>query len=182
MAKQRVQQPPIRKSFLIFGAIVLGVAVVGFVLMNVVGGSEPTPSPVTPGSGQNGVAPAPATQEEPRLREGGRNPFQPVVNLAAAAAPSAPEPTAAPARAADPGVASTDGGPKTLIGLQAIHDGLADLTFVNSELRNVKPGTTLQPAPALPDAYVLERVTGDCAFVKRGVEIRRVCVGETIVL
>jgi hypothetical protein len=70
----------------------------------------------------------------------------------------------------------------TVIGLQTIHDGLADLTFVNAELKNVKPGTTLQPTPALPDTYVLERVTGDCAFVKRGVEIRRVCVGETIVL
>lgn len=187
MAKKRVQQPHVRKPVLVFGGVAVGVALLAFVLMNFVGGGGSGEAPVTSGSPQAGstpnvVPPAPAPQEEPGLRAGGRNPFQPVVNLQASAA-SAPEPAAvAPVPPAEPAAASTDGTPKALIGLQTIHDGLADLMFTNAELKNVTPGTTLQPTPPLPDTYVLERVTGDCAFVKRGVEIRRVCVGETIVL
>ena len=100
MAKTRVQQPPIRKPVLIFGGVAVGVALLAFVLMNFVGGGGSGQAPVTSGSPQTGstpnvVVPAPVLQEAPGLRAGGRNPFQPVVNLQASAV-SAPEPAAAP--------------------------------------------------------------------------------------
>jgi len=100
MAKNKVQQAPVRKPLLIFGGVAVGVALVAFVLMNFVGGGGSGEAPVTSGSPQAGnspnvVVPAPAPQEAPTLREGGRNPFQPVVNLQASAA-SAPEPAAEP--------------------------------------------------------------------------------------
>ncbi len=187
MAKSRVQQPHVRKPVVIFGGVAVGVTLLAFVLMNFVGrgggGDIPaTNSSPRAGNTQNGSVTAPTQGKAPSLRAGGRDPFRAVVNLAAAPAPAAPAATPAVEPTGTATTASTDGIPRTLIGLQAIHEGLADLTFVNAELKNIAPGTTLSPTPPLPDTYVLERVTGDCAFVKRGVEIRRVCVGETIVL
>jgi hypothetical protein len=105
-----------------------------------------------------------------------------VVNTQAAAAPAPVEAPAPAEPSGDATAASSDAVPRTLIGVKAIHDGMADLTFLNAELLNVKPGTKLEPTPPLPDAYTLDRLSGDCAFIKRGVEIRRACVGETIVL
>jgi len=79
--KSKEQEPAVRKSFLVFGGIVVGFAAVVFAIMTFFGGGgsgEATKAP---------TAPAPATQSQDAgdiqqpsvpgegLRAGGRNPF-----------------------------------------------------------------------------------------------------------
>ena len=88
--KQQEAEPPIRKSFLIFGGVAVGVALIAFILMNFVlkgsGGGAPigpavSPAAITQPSGAvaqtapvHTAAPAATPQE---VTPGGRDPFSP---------------------------------------------------------------------------------------------------------
>ncbi len=83
MAKQSKDQPAVRKSFLVFGGIVVGVAAVVFALMTFLGGggsgeaSNPpagTPAPAQSQSQDSDDSGGPSAPGE-GLRSGGRNPF-----------------------------------------------------------------------------------------------------------
>lgn len=129
MARRPERQLPVRKSFLIFGGIVLGVAVLGFVLMNFVGGGGgtefPEETPITPqgGAPQRGTTGTaspnstqpPGAQATPvptatpyKLREGGRDPFIPQAGAAPAASPSAESTTVAASAPATPAPVKRD--------------------------------------------------------------------------
>jgi hypothetical protein len=105
MAKNRSKQPTIRKPVYVVGGIVLGVAVLGFVLMNFIGRGDGGGDTAVPSSSPSAVQTAPPSaptvpsgNESPQeLRPGGRDPFEALVAASAGGGAPAPEPTAAPA-------------------------------------------------------------------------------------
>ena len=85
MAKQRRQQPQVRKPLLVAVAAAVGVALIALVLTFVVGGGPNGSAPPAANPSISTPAPKLGGGMEPTLRPGGRNPFQPVVNTQPAA-------------------------------------------------------------------------------------------------
>ena len=169
MAKRRLPQPQIRKSVYVFGGVAVGVALLGLVLLNVVGGGGSTnvaapaasPSIVRPSAGapgSNGNAAA------PKLREGGTDPFRALV---AAAAPGA----AAPAHEATPEPAAAES-EAILLEVLDVDKGVANIRVDSNLHEGVKAGAQLS------DGFVLEAISGECAYIARSPERFRVCEGE----
>jgi hypothetical protein len=169
MAKLRAPVPHIRKSVLVFGGIALGVALLGFVLVTVVGGggssdtAAPSASPAitrpnTSGGSGNGNAAA------PKLREGGRDPFKPLVVAAAAGGAPAPAATPEPAAASEPEALHIE--------VLSVDKGIADIRVDSNLHEDVKAGAQLS------GGFVLEAISGECAYIARSPERFRVCEGE----
>lgn len=103
MAKRESNEVSVRKPILVFGGVVLGVALLGFVLMTFVGGGggDEAPAPSAPPKSAPAVTAPSSTSapsgkvDAPGLRPGGRDPFQALV--AASSGGGAPAPAAAPA-------------------------------------------------------------------------------------
>src|SRR5688500_11342186 len=87
--KKKAAEPPVRKSFLVFGGVALGVALLGFVLMKFVGGgdggeaAETTTELATLEGAQIPIASVPPSASPESgandLIAGGRDPFLPKV-------------------------------------------------------------------------------------------------------
>jgi hypothetical protein len=155
---------------LVFGGIALGVALLGFVLVTVVGGGgggETAAAPnASPGITQpNPDAPSNGNAAAPKLRDGGTDPFRPLIVAAAAgAAAPAPAPTAAPEAASTPEA--------ILLEVVSVDKGLADIRVDSNLHEDVKAGAQLS------SGFVLEAISGECAYIARSPERFRVCEGE----
>lgn len=171
MAKLRASVPHVRKSVLVFGGVAVGVALLGLVLVTVVGGggggetvapiASPgitQPNPNAPSNGNNAAA--------PKLRDGGTDPFRPLIVAAAAgAAPApAPAPTTAPEEASDPEAIRLE--------VVSVDKGVADIRVDSNLHEDVKAGARLS------NGFVLEAISGECAYIARSPERFRVCEGE----
>lgn len=172
--KSKTAQPPVRKSFLVGGGVVIGIAILAFVVNTFVlgsgggGGDIPAPSTI-PGStdtgtdtGSTGVVPGSDGNPIPNpgvdtsrfpkneLTPGGRNPFQAKGGsggtVAAAAAASAPAPD----------VETVKSYTWQMLDLK---DGKATI-LVNGTRKIVKVGDKL-----IGD-YTLNSITGQCVTVK----------------
>lgn len=173
MAKTRTQQPQIRKSVLVFGGVVLGVALLGFVLTTFVGrggGGDPSPPPLSTGGSQaSTVTPKPEAPKAPGLRQGGRDPFRPAVNTQAAPAPApAPDP-AEPATAV-----STPSNLQYMMLYKVVFNGQAVYMQYDDSGQRQLLGVADQTA----NGYVVETIGGDCATFRKEDKTIRLCTGQ----
>ncbi|MGH2759382.1 MAG: hypothetical protein ACRDKJ_07420 [Actinomycetota bacterium] len=171
MAKLRAPVPHVRKSVLVFGGLVLGVALLGFVLVSVVGGgggesAAPNASPnASPGiTRPSPSGPSNGNSAAPKLRDGGTDPFRPLVVAAAAGAAPAPAATPEPAAASSPEA--------ILLEVLSVDKGVADIRVDSNLHEDVKAGAQLS------GGFVLEAISGECAYIARSPERFRVCEGE----
>jgi hypothetical protein len=170
MAKRRTQ-PQVRKTLLVWGGVVIGVALLGFVLTTFVGGgggSTPPPSSAAGPSVDRKATPQVGVPKNPSpasLRAGGRDPFHALIAQGSSQPNPAPAATPAPeaAAAASPGV---------LLETISVESGVADIRIDAKLHENAKPGAQLS------GGFVLEAIEGDCAFIARSPERFRVCEGE----
>jgi hypothetical protein len=181
MARRKQPQQPIRKSFLIFGGVAIGAAVLGFVLMTFVlgggGGIEVEETPTTRGSPAPGSpsAQAPGAQATPtptatpfKVKEGGRDPFIPQ----AAAIPAAtPEPTAAVQPAS---FTNDDGSEPVTISVLGTYGNSADVKLNKTVFEGVKPGQVLTAR------FSMDTIEGECVFMKEKDDRFKVCKGKSV--
>lgn len=171
MVKRRLPKPQIRKSVYVFGAAAVGVALVGMLLVTLVGGggggggevAAPSPAPgvTRPDTSRpNGPAAEPVA-----LREGGTDPFRPLV-AAQAGGSSAPEPAPEPEPEPEPASQAI------LLEVVAVDNGVANIRVDSNLHEGVKAGAQLS------SGFVLEAIEGECAFIARSPERFRVCEGE----
>jgi hypothetical protein len=174
MAKKKSQgEPQLRKSFLVWGGVILGIAVLGFVATKVIGGGGGegldtgpvlTPSTATTDGSTGGAAAGSAATKptENKLTDGGRNPFSP---KAAAGAGGTASTQAAPAPAPE----TTTAHSWQLLAL----DG-DNATFLVDGKKHA--GVDLKD-PIVKD-YTFNSVAGDgCVTVKKGSEAFALCQG-----
>lgn len=176
--KTKGSEPPVRKSFLIFGGIIIGVAVVGFVVSTFVlgggGGGPEVTTPITSSAPTTtGTEPAaPASDDVPAtgsttgnfpkndLKPGGRNPFSAKGGSAPAASTSVAASTAATpveqAKAHTWQMLDLKSGEATIL--------------VDGKKKIVKVGEELV------EGYKLNSVTGKCVTVK-GASVFGLCPG-----
>jgi hypothetical protein len=172
--KSKGTEPPVRKSFLIFGGIIVAVAVLGFVVSTFVlgggggGGEEPAPAtssapvPNTGAPGSDGVpATGGATNKFPKneLKPGGRNPFSAKGGGATVAASTASAPSAAAAE-------ETKAHTWQLLDLKSDEATI----LVDGKKNIVKVGEEVI------DGYTFNSVTGKCITVK-GNSVFGLCPG-----
>lgn len=157
----------VRRSVYVFGAVVLGIALVALLLTSVLGGDGGSEPPVAapssdPAQGGGDLVEPVARRE---LRPGGRDPFRALVSASSGApAPAAPTPApAAPEPTAEP---------STLVEVLAVENGAANIRVGANLHEGVKPGAQLS------DGFVLEAIEGECAFLAKSPERFRVCAGE----
>jgi hypothetical protein len=178
MAKRsKSAQPPVRKSFLVFGGIVIGVAVLGFVVSTFVlggggGGDDAAPAAPVTSSAPAGAVPntdGTATDGGPtssvpknELTPGGRNPFSRALgggSTFSAASTSATSPVEAPVKAT-----------KTHT-WQMLELESGDATIlVDGKKKIVAVGETLI------EGYTFNSITGKCVTVK-GSSVFGLCPG-----
>ncbi len=167
MAKLRAPVPHVRKSVLVFGGIALGVALLGFVLVTVVGGGgggEAAAPSASPGiTRPNTSGPSTGNAAAPKLRDGGTDPFRPLIVAAAAGAP---------APAATPGPEAPAQNEALLIEVLSVDGTNADIRVDSNLHEDVKAGAQLS------GGFVLEAISGDCAYLAKSPERFRVCEGE----
>lgn len=173
MAPKKVETPAVRKSFLVFGGVAVGVAVIGFVVMNLLGGgggeadlvTPPQGSPAgvvsTPAAGDPAANPAPVSTPAPApaapgLNPGGRDPFSPV----AASAPTAVL-----------GTTVYNTGPTVTV--LNVYADAADVQIDDKVYEGAKPGTVV-------GGMILESVAGSCASFDREGDRFQVCEGDRV--
>lgn len=184
MAKKKAIEPPVRKSVLVGGGIVIGVAVLGFIVSTFVlgggGGGDAKPAananpvataaPAAQVPGSDGV---PATGNtaagsdqfpENNLNPGGKNPFAPKASGTSSASTSGSV-LAAAAKAPD-----LKNVPHTWQ-LLSVKDGKGTFIVDGKKISGVATGKTI-----LGD-YVFKSVTGGCAAVAKGTKAFVLCTG-----
>jgi hypothetical protein len=164
--KKKADEPAVRKSFLVFGGVIIGVAILGFVVSTFLvgggGGGEEVTKPIsssapTTGSDTSGSTGTPATGAttgtfpKNELKPGGKNPFSP---RAAGAAASTTETTVASAA-----VQAAESDATHTWQMLELKSGSATI-LVDGKKKVVKVGETLA------DGYKLNSVTGKCVTVK----------------
>jgi hypothetical protein len=178
--KQFEEEKPVRKSVLIIGAVALGAAILGFVLMNFVfGGSDnvaPLPStPTVPGVAAPVATPTPIPVNNEET-SGGRDPFSGPQGLAAVTtpAPAAPTASTAPASASTQTLASAQVTPHFTLNVVKVTGDSADLKFDDKSITGVHAGDKL------PDGVVVQKVGDGCASFDQGGQVFSVCQGQTV--
>jgi hypothetical protein len=168
--RQATNEPPVRRSFLIFGGVAVGAAVIAFVLMNFVlggddGGVEEDTTPTTtvaPGAPAGQPAPAaptatPKPSEPPGLRPGGDDPF---------AAGSSAQETAVQPASVEP--------EKVKIKVVTTYGTAADIKFGSFALEGVQQDQILSPR------FNVDEIKGDCVYFKDDGERFKVCAGDSV--
>jgi hypothetical protein len=187
MARRIEKQQPVRKSFLIFGGVVIGAAVLAFVLMTFVFGGggaievEETPeeTATSPAPGAAGSpAPggqAPAAQPTPtptatpyKIQEGGRDPFIPQAGAAPAATP-APVAEVQPAS-----FTNDDGSEPVTVAVLAVYGNSADVKLNKEVFEGAKAGQVLTPR------FSVEKIEGECVILKEQADSFKVCKGKNV--
>lgn len=176
MARRPEPQEPIRKSFLIFGGVVVGVALLAFVLTTFVfggggggGSDEPIVTSPTPGTAPDpaaaAAAPTPTPSPTPfKLTPGGRDPFVPQ----AGAAP-APTPEVQPAA-----FTSQEGAEPVTVSVLAVKNGTAEIKLNDTILSGVRPDQVLT------NRFNTDEFKDKCVVMKDNGDRFKVCEGKSV--
>jgi hypothetical protein len=179
MATNRSKQAAVRKSVYVFGGVAVGVALLGFVLMSVVGGggAGDTPFPSSPPSAM--TPPAPSAPSAPTgaaaqqgLRPGGRDPFEALVAASAPQAPSTPEPKAE----------ELNGAPITTLKYMMLYKVVFNGQAAYMQYDDSGARQLVAVGDKTFNGYVVQTIGADCAdFLKDGKTVH-LCTGQQIPL